>query len=373
MSSSYQNACSAALTQSQRVIGLDQLRGSLAFIVMIYHLIHWEEVKSGGSLYRALDMAGLYFVSSFYILSGIAMMLAYGRKSFDVRMCVDFAVKRFFRIMPLFWLVTGIAVVHIYIKVIPVPFNYNITNLVLSITGLFSWVQPRAYFSAGMWSIGNELAFYSLLPVFLYLLKYKVVFVLSVIVGIVSSFIWSNTILAGHVGTSFQWSTYIHPFNQLCFFSSGLMVGWALNENHLPASRLQHGALLMLGVVLFCLVSNIVRRDQVVVGLPKLMLLMICITICVGATGFAATGFMGRALEWLGNISYSLYLLHWPVYLWIQKFALHGKDAFWIIVSTILASIVVSSLSFRYIETPFLLAGKWVSRLIYLRCHGEAV
>lgn len=359
-----QNAYSEAITQSRRNVGLDQLRGSLAFTIMIYHLIHWQGVKGEGLFYRILDMAGLYFVSSFYILSGIALMIAYGRTPLSRLKLADFLVKRFFRIMPLFWLVTGVAIIHMQTGVIPVPANFNKTNFLLSVTGLFSWIQPRAYFSAGMWSIGNELAFYSLFPAFIYLLKFRNMFFVSAIAGIVSSFIWANNILAGHIGTSYQWNSYIHPINQLCFFSSGLMIGWSLNEHHLSTSRLKHATLLLLGVVLFCIVSIIISRDQALVGPPKMMMLLICTMMCVGATGWVSTGYAGGFLEWLGKISYSLYLLHWPVYLWVNKFLLFDKDVYLVIYTSVLLSLILSTLSYMFIESPFVHVGKRFSRLV---------
>lgn len=362
MSSNHQIVHSEALTRNHRNTGLDQLRGTLAFTVMMYHLFHWEQVKGDGLFYRALDMAGLYFVSSFYILSGIAMMIAYGRTPLTLLKIADFIVKRFFRIMPLFWLVSSIAIVHMYTGVIPFPANFSKTNLLLSITGLFCWIQPRAYFSAGMWSIGNELAFYSLFPVFLYMLKIKYFFYVTIILGIVSSFAWANIILADHLGTSSEWSNYIHPLNQLCFFLSGMLIGWALNKQHFSASRLQYATLMVLGIALFFLVSNRISRDQAIVGLPKVFMLMVCVAMSVGAAGCAATGYAGRILEWLGRISYSLYLLHWPIYLWVNKYMLPGKDAIWVIISTLIASILLSALSFRWIESPFVHGGKLVSR-----------
>lgn len=307
-------------------------------------------------------MAGLYFVSSFYILNGVAMMIVYGRYPLTKPLLLDFFVKRLFRIMPLFWLVTGIAVAHICAGVIRPPQNFTTVNLFLSLTGLFSWFEPRAYFSAGMWSIGNELAFYSLFPFILYSLKRLSVFFSILILGSIASFIWADAVLLDNVGTSFQWDSYIHPLNQLCFFSSGILIGWALNENHLSASRQQHALLLILGILLFILASSLISRDQAIVGTPKFLMFLICNAMSVGAAGWAMTGYAGGVLEWLGKISYSLYLLHWPVYLWVHKYLLPGKDPLFVIVTTVLASVALSTLSYIGIEATFVRAGKMISR-----------
>ncbi|QJD59321.1 acyltransferase [Pseudomonas sp. gcc21] len=58
-------------------------------------------------------------------------------------------------------------------------------------------------------------------------------------------------------------------------------------------------------------------------------------------TGNAVSQFVGR-------ISYSVYLWHWPIAVWIYYFALEG-DPFWI-VAGVAASVLTGWLSYRYIE-----------------------
>jgi peptidoglycan/LPS O-acetylase OafA/YrhL len=67
-------------------------------------------------------------------------------------------------------------------------------------------------------------------------------------------------------------------------------------------------------------------------------------------------------MRFLGKISYSLYIFHWPIYLIIKSFTAHFiLDSIDItvnkfilgIVSTI-AAIIVSTISFEYFEKPIL-------------------
>lgn len=66
----------------------------------------------------------------------------------------------------------------------------------------------------------------------------------------------------------------------------------------------------------------------------------------------AAVGSL-RPLRWLGTISYSLYLWHLPIYLWVAR-ALSGQPAVLRMVVAIPAAIAVGWLSFQVVEARFL-------------------
>jgi peptidoglycan/LPS O-acetylase OafA/YrhL len=55
-----------------------------------------------------------------------------------------------------------------------------------------------------------------------------------------------------------------------------------------------------------------------------------------------------RPLEWLGERSYGLYLWHWPVFLLLA----HGHDGWGWFGLRLLVALVITELSFRFIETP---------------------
>lgn len=70
----------------------------------------------------------------------------------------------------------------------------------------------------------------------------------------------------------------------------------------------------------------------------------------------ASLGIVGRVLHWrpvvfVGLISYSLYLWHWPL-LAIARNLIVGEVSAWIRLALCLLAVVLSWLSYRYIETP---------------------
>ena len=59
--------------RQDRYEGLDQLRGILAFSVMIYHYTEWQKIQLPWLLHQPLSLIGVYAVGTFYTLSGFAL------------------------------------------------------------------------------------------------------------------------------------------------------------------------------------------------------------------------------------------------------------------------------------------------------------
>ena len=152
------------MIRPHRVTGLDQLRGALATIVMIFHYSCLTKPHLPSFIQLSLDKLGYYSVCSFYVLSGAALYIVYHKRSLSLKFCRDFFIKRFARIAPLFWLATTLALALQMFGDGSLPGSKNIF-LVYSL--LFSWVDPGLYYVGGAWSIGNEWVFYSIFPLML--------------------------------------------------------------------------------------------------------------------------------------------------------------------------------------------------------------
>jgi peptidoglycan/LPS O-acetylase OafA/YrhL len=93
------------------------------------------------------------------------------------------------------------------------------------------------------------------------------------------------------------------------------------------------------------------------------------------STGIAARALSNRVMVHLGQASFSLYLLHFPVFFWMSFFAKRGAadrfsgewtlqiDSPWLFAFYVLLCVGVSLASFAYIETPARRAVKaWLDR-----------
>lgn len=63
-------------------------------------------------------------------------------------------------------------------------------------------------------------------------------------------------------------------------------------------------------------------------------------------------GPLARALAWVGDLSYSLYLLHWPLLVALRQVWL-GKSPGWAVACALVCALLLSWLQFRYVETPW--------------------
>ena len=67
------------------------------------------------------------------------------------------------------------------------------------------------------------------------------------------------------------------------------------------------------------------------------------------------------ALQWLGAISYSVYLLHYPTWLVVTKLGMPNHGLVWgpiWILTVFVATCLVSSVTYLYVEKPAISLGK---------------
>ncbi len=141
---------------TKRIESLDYLRGLMALAVMVYHYTSWTLGTVG--VEHLLGKLGIYAVAIFYILSGVSLTLVYQDRIQQARDVYSFAVKRVFRILPLFWLSVVAALGFRFVEAwrAGAAFAVPWPQVFLNLTLLFGFVQPTAYLSTGAWSIGNE-------------------------------------------------------------------------------------------------------------------------------------------------------------------------------------------------------------------------
>ena len=143
-----------------RINQLDYLRGLMAIAIMLYHYFSWTFVNQTFDSSTILGVIGIYGVSIFYIISGVALSIVYNKK-LDLSSTPSFFTKRVFRILPLLCLSI---ILNIYLFDISPGFR----KVFLNMTGLFSFIDHDAYITTGSWSIGNEIVFYTIFPLLIF-------------------------------------------------------------------------------------------------------------------------------------------------------------------------------------------------------------
>ncbi len=337
----------------KRLHNLDYLRGLAAFGIMIYHYSMWSFGKSSAETF--LGRVGVYGVSIFYVLSGLTLFYVYYDKLTPQNLQVGkFAKKRFFRIFPLLWFVTFCSIA--ISRHLP-----DFTKLFLNLTGLFGLVSWDSYFSTGVWSIGNELVFYLFFPFFILFAKSsKILFgILSaVIFGIYLYFAFK--ILNPSVPITQQWRNYVNPLNQVALFLSGFLLGYFFRDKE--TGNAMAFSLLLIGLLTFVFYPGSGDAIVLVTGINRIVFTICCLLICFGfyKITYLLPNIIHKPLTFLGEASYSVYLLHPLVYTVCTFLLKHAKITNGIVAMAVCIPItlVASYFVYTYLEKYFMKLGK---------------
>jgi peptidoglycan/LPS O-acetylase OafA/YrhL len=146
---------------------LDGIRGIACLLVIMAHYMIQAGVKG-----QYGQQTGALGVIIFFALSGFLMMHVTRNLEFDVKNIKIFFVKRFARVIPLFY--TSLIILYIYQKIC---IALGVDSRFLAFNGLASIkeVLLNVIFIKGdvvFWSIGPEIVFYLIFPILWYFKKY---------------------------------------------------------------------------------------------------------------------------------------------------------------------------------------------------------
>ncbi|CAI0925505.1 acyltransferase family protein [Serratia quinivorans] len=351
--------------KNNRVESLDYLRGLMALSVVIYHYTSWS-LSSGSSVdvigsQYLLGKLGIYAVSVFYILSGISLAYIYDGKITSTRHVAAFAVKRVFRIFPLFWIaVTGMIIFSWLLATVNgQDFDFPYYKAFLNYTLLFGFIDPTAYLSTGAWSIGNELVFYSILCLTYFISSsYKLIFPTVVILSIATGVYFSIYGMNSSLPLSEQWPTYINPFNQLFLFMCGAAIGKYAPKLNVSKSTLL--LIIFLSALSFILYPVHGDKINLVSGVNRILISVLCILFSFSLYKINPSydNFLTNALGKLGEISYSIYLMHpivaIPVIFLAKKIGIPISYGY---IASFICVIFIGFITYYLIEKPMMRVG----------------
>lgn len=172
---------------NSRIETLDWLRGLTALSIMTYHLVMWKFDSLDSSNF--LGRLGIYGVSIFFILSGLSMAIVYHKMTVSVKNLITFFLRRFFRIIPLLFIVTTFTVILSLYK----GENLDFFKYFLNVTALFGFLDYKGYIATGAWSIGNEIVYYAFTPFIFFAYNYhkilgNIIFFSTILIGLYFAF-----------------------------------------------------------------------------------------------------------------------------------------------------------------------------------------
>lgn len=330
-------------TSLQRQSNLDALRGLLAVFVLTHHFYITYIWKTSGEWRRPesdlLNNLGAASVSLFFLVTGYLFINKVMKESFNWRKLYK---SRFKRLMPMFYFTFFIVAIITFLSLNDYPPAKKIINWV------FSWLKFKGGSLAGFdsgrviayvnWTLLYEWAFYFSLPL-IHTLIYKKV--QSKWILIITSILFISIF-----STSKQ-SLYV--LFLLSFASIFLQDALKrINKTRKPMLNILVPILMIVGFVFLD-------------GYTLMQKIVLSIVFAFVVNGYDFFGLLhNKGLKILGDISYSIYLVHGVVlYLMftiIYVYDFHNGLLWYFSYLPIVLSLVIgiSLMTYNFIERPFL-------------------
>ncbi|MEP1469793.1 MAG: acyltransferase family protein [Halieaceae bacterium] len=328
---------------------IDGLRAVAVLSVLFFH--SGFDVFSGG--YVGVDV---FFVISGYLITTI-IVREIAADDFSIRL---FYERRFRRILPALFAVV-VASLIVGCVLLPPDSVVELGRSVMA-TALFSsnifFYMESGYFDAPAelkpllhtWSLAVEEQYYILVPLLLLGLArfgsrhYLAGFLVLGVASFLASLLWTPS------NSSFAF--YLIPTRAWELFLGSVL---ALHVLPAPVSRPVREVLTLAGAGM--IFYSVFAFDSATVFPGSAAAVPTLGTALIIYAGLGGASVMSVALSWrpvvfIGLISYSLYLWHWPVIVYTRLLAVHEPGNA-VLVAMLIVIFALSVLSWRYVETPF--------------------
>lgn len=306
---------------------IHSLRGLAAVWVCWFHFTRGSESYPTWDLLRASGINGWLGVEIFFVISGFIIPYAMYKSQYSIKSYWEFIYKRVLRLHPPYLASIGLVLILGFLSTLSsiyqgAPFNIDPTRLVLH----FFYLIPASnyiWLNDVYWTLAIEFQYYLLLGI-LYPIVEKNTYSALIIASIFC--ITSATIISSKI--IFHW---------ILLFNMGYLVYWL----HIERIRIP-AFIISLTIVSICS-SLSLGLHQTLAGLFAVIFILY----------FKNTN---KILNFLGNISFSLYLIHIPIGGRIinlgSRFAMSEVSQVMIVLAALGASVITAWIFYNFFEKP---------------------
>lgn len=376
---------------SSRRVFFPNLNGLRFFAVLMVLLGHFEENRNFAGLpnllaHPAVNAIGQLGVTLFFVLSGflITYLLLVEKEEFGQIKFGAFYLRRVLRIWPLYYVVVLLSLFvlpHIpffspasSLPALHQDFGAKLALYALILPNVAKELFPTVAYLGQAWSIGVEEQFYIIWPLMIHFSRHYLRNFLLLAGGVylVCQLSWFLTAPQRHVLPINDLTDFIKHF--LFFFRIQCMAiggvfalvlfqNWSGLLKFLTARPVQ--------VVTWGVLALFLVRGQYVpyVNHEFYSVLFGIVILNLALTDTSIINLRHSVLDYLGRISYGLYMLHLIAIafvvksidmVWPTDSLLRHVASFWLVVA---GAVVLAGLSYRYLEAPFLQLKKRFARI----------
>lgn len=347
----------------KRFYALDALRGFAALGAVLFHYRNFNGGRPLEQGFLFIHVYGWMMVDLFFCLSGFIFFWKYGQALYDKSIGFKkFAYLRFTRLYPLHFLtlvLVGVGQLLVYLsdgKYFIVEFM-DLKHLLLNIFFISSWgFQNGGSFNGPIWSVSVEILLYGIFFICFSRLSSRNILwpPLLIFLGLyIHSSQFEIPLLNSNIGRGF-----------ISFFAGGLSYQIYRKAQSVPKKfhaaviGLTGAVLVIFWAMIFILLYDPRLGERIlylwfyeiaIIGFPSIILFGAFLdTERVGVWIF-------KKLAFLGDISYSVYLIHFPIqiafYLAAQQFPIdfHRIEIFLLFFAV---TIGLATVTYKYYEIP---------------------
>jgi len=345
---------------ARHVPQLDAIRGYAILLVLVYHFFA-EEFPPFNIGWVGVDM---FFVLSGFLITGILLDSKTSQGYFK-----NFYIKRVLRIFPLYFFVLAVILYLVpafFPNAIP-DLDYYMRNQLWFWTYFQNWVftidgYPNDRVLRYTWSLCIEEQFYLFWPFLVYKLNRKTL--LGVVLGFILMANFLRAVEPHFINNNYK---YVNTFARIDALSVGALVAILIRTHRQILEKWATPVSLISGLAIIGIIAvkKTLYFGELYASFSFFALLFGGILVWSLSSNLAPVfrrAVSIRPMLFLGKYSYGLYLYHVPIHHWSAEVLAdheisHATEPlkFFLIKLILLAvTIIVSVLSFKYLETPFL-------------------
>ncbi len=358
----YYICCMHPISKTTKLDYINSVRGIAIVMVILLHIS--QAVKGLPDTFTYMSSKGSYGVQLFFIASAFTLFLSYSRKATSDKQYTvyNFFIRRFFRISPMYYLAALFySIVCFYVPAYNDGHPLQVSKVLLNLLYVNTFVPGAInYLPPGGWSVGVEMLFYCCVPFFFARIKnlksslWLFAALVAVAVLLRYSIRYELTRLHVDYHNAESWFLYFWFPNQVAVFALGIVLYFLIQRYRITNKFLARVALLASTalLLLYCFYGRTLNTYGLI---PDHFVVAAFLTLNVfllSQQRFIL--FDNRILRFLGEMSFSLYLVHFiviKVTADILPVSVSGFERYGILVAaTFTAGGLVSWFSYRFIE-----------------------
>ncbi len=344
---------------------LNSLRFFAALLVIVHHIELYKDMFGLPNIFHnhSIQLMSKIGVTLFFVLSGflITYLLLQEEKENGIIKIKAFYIRRILRIWPLYYLIILLAFfVFPHIEFMHLPghdgshFFIKLIFFVFMLPNVIHAMGAGLAYGTQTWSIGAEEQFYFIWPWLMNLIKNK----LALVLGVILTYILFKYLLAvfAHLHISLAYLNriwYLFPIDNMAF--GGLFAVIYFNKYHKLIQFLENKWLqIFVWLLVIMLIYSGISLGFFHHQIYSLLFGILIYNLALNKN--TVIQFKIKILDYLGKISYGIYMYHSIFIVLSIKIAMHfniTNNAF-IYFSSFAFTIIISALSYEIFEKYFI-------------------